>query len=261
MAHEEATGRSSGPGRGSTGAVDEAELARFAAIADEWWDPDGKFAPLHRMNPVRLGYVRDRICDRYSRNPRETRALDGLSVLDVGCGGGLICEPLARQGADVTGIDPSERTIAVAETHAQRSGLEIAYEATTVETLAAAGRQFDIVLALEVVEHVPNVPQFISAISSLIKPGGVFVGSTINRTPKAYALAIFGAEHVLRWLPKGTHTYSKFVTPAEFRSALAGSCLEVDDTTGMAYNPLMNRWRLSRDCDVNYLISASQNEI
>lgn len=258
---EDETGSSGSesPDPTSAGAsVDAGEIARFAAIAEEWWDPHGKFKPLHQLNPTRLGYVRQQICAHFGRDVRANTALAGLKVLDIGCGGGLLCEPIARQGATTIGIDPSEKTIRIAKAHARSTGAEVTYEATTVEAMVEAGRRFDVVIATEVVEHVNDVEAFVAGCATLVAPGGLFIASTINRTLKAYALAIVGAERVMRWLPVGTHQYDKLVQPKELESAVTAGGLTPIDTTGMVYNPLTGAWRLSeRDLDVNYLLSAT----
>jgi 2-polyprenyl-6-hydroxyphenyl methylase/3-demethylubiquinone-9 3-methyltransferase len=236
--------------------LDPKEVERFAKDAARWWDASGPFAPLHRINPVRLSYIRDALCRRFDRDPKSGTPLAGLSVLDIGCGGGLVAEPLARLGASVTGIDPAPENIAAAKAHAEGVRLTIDYRATTAEALAASGAEFDAVLLLEVVEHVPDVPAFLKAVAPLVKPGGVMVLSTLNRTFKSYALAIVGAELILRWLPVGTHQWDRFVTPAELRVGLRGAGLALTDTTGMIYNPFADEWRLGRDTDVNYLATA-----
>lgn len=236
--------------------VDPAEVARFAALAERWWDPEGEFRPLHRLNPVRLAYVRDRLIGHFGRDPRAMTPLDGLALLDVGCGGGLISEPMARLGARVTGIDAAERNIAIAIAHAAESGLAIDYRHATVEDLAAAGERFDAVLALEIVEHVADPDLFLAACGEVLKPGGALVVSTLNRTPKAFALAIVGAEYVLRWLPRGTHDWRKFLRPSELAAGLRRSGLELADLTGLAYNPLNDKWTMARDLDVNYMAFA-----
>jgi 2-polyprenyl-6-hydroxyphenyl methylase/3-demethylubiquinone-9 3-methyltransferase len=200
--------------------VDEAELARFAALAGEWWDPRGKMAPLHKFNPVRLGYIRDAACRRFGRDSKRLDALKGLRILDIGCGGGILSEPLARIGADVVGADPAATNIEAARLHAADGGLAIDYRATTAEALAEAGERFDIVLAMEVVEHVADVNLFVKLTGAMVKPGGMMIAATLNRTLKSFALAIVGAEYVLRWLPRGTHTWDKFVTPNEHEIAL-----------------------------------------
>ena len=236
--------------------VDPAEIERFSRIADEWWDPTGKFAPLHRLGPVRIGYIRDRAAIHWGREALSGRALEGLSVLDIGCGGGLLSEPMARLGAAVTGIDAGARNIAVAALHAGKQGLAIDYRQDTAEALATSGGQYDIVLALEIVEHVADVDLFLKSCGRLVKPGGLLFLSTLNRTAKAYALAIVGAEYILEWLPRGTHNWQKFVKPEELRAELAAAGLTVGETTGVTYNPLSDRWSLSRDASVNYMVSA-----
>jgi len=241
-----------------TSTLDQSEIERFSALAHEWWDPDGKFKPLHQLNPTRLTYIRDRLCDHFGRDRKALDSLRDLAILDVGCGGGLLCEPLARLGAHVTGLDPAEATIAAAKRHASSQNLEIQYRAARVEDLAGEPDRFDAVLVMEVVEHVPDVPAFLGTCAGLLKPGGLMILSTINRTLKSYMLAIVGAEYVLRWLPIGTHQWDRFVTPDELSVALSRSELAVDDTTGMVYSPLADEWRLSSDVDVNYLAAASQ---
>ena len=240
----------------TNGTLDRDEVARFARLAGEWWDANGPFKPLHRINPVRLTYIRDQLCRRFTRDAKQGASLRGLTVLDVGCGGGLVAEPLARLGAEVTGIDPAPQNIEAAKAHAQGAGLDIAYRSATAEALAWEGGAFDAVLLLEVVEHVPDVPLFLKSVASLVRPGGLMILSTLNRTIKAYALAIIGAELILRWLPAGTHDWNRFVTPEELRAALAAAGLTVSDMTGMVYHPLADEWRLSQDIDVNYFATA-----
>jgi 2-polyprenyl-6-hydroxyphenyl methylase/3-demethylubiquinone-9 3-methyltransferase len=236
--------------------LDTDEVARFATQAGAWWDPNGPFKPLHRITPVRLTYIRDRIAEKFGRDTRAAQSLKGISVLDIGCGGGLVAEPLTRLGAEVTGIDPAAENIEAAKAHAEGARLSIEYRAETAEAIAASGAKFDAVLLLEVIEHVPNVPEFLKAVAPLVKPDGMLILSTLNRTLKAYALAIVGAELILRWLPLGTHNYERFVTPDELRTALRGAGLALTDLTGMVYNPLADEWRLARDTDVNYFASA-----
>ncbi len=244
------------PGRAS---VDRAELAKFAAMAQAWWDPDGKFAPLHRLNPVRIGYVRDRVAARFGRDPLRPLPLSGLRLLDIGCGGGLVCEPMARLGATVTGIDPVPRNVAVARLHAEESGLAIDYRPATVEEMAAAaGERFDVVLALEVVEHVADLRAFLAACAGVLAPEGILILATINRTAKAFLLAIVGAEYVLGWLPRGTHDWRRFVRPSQLAAALRAAGLALGELTGVAYDPLGGGWRLSRDLDVNYMAVAAR---
>ncbi|MBN9496047.1 MAG: bifunctional 2-polyprenyl-6-hydroxyphenol methylase/3-demethylubiquinol 3-O-methyltransferase UbiG [Alphaproteobacteria bacterium] len=222
-------------------------------MADEWWDPAGKFRPLHKFNPVRLGYIRDRLARHFGRDPLGAKPLDGLRILDIGCGGGLVAEPLARMGAAMTAIDASAKNIGIASNHAARMGLAIDYRHTTAEDLVAAGESFDAVLSLEVVEHVADPKEFLASCGALVRPGGAMVVATLNRTPKAFLLAIVGAEYVLRWLPKGTHEWAKFVKPAEMCEGLRAAGLETTDLTGVTYNPLLDTWRLARDMDVNYM--------
>lgn len=250
--------RGAGPSSaGST--LDDAELARFAALAAEWWDPKGKFRPLHQIGPVRLQFVRDRLIEHFKLEPRGLKPLAGLSLLDIGCGGGLISEPLARLGAKVTGIEPKEANIKAAIAHAEPQGLAIDYRAATVEDLAASGETFDAVVCLEVVEHVPDVGAFLKCCAALVAPGGIMVLSTINRTLKSFALAIVGAEYVLRWLPVGTHQWDRFITPSELERHLANAGMRMGRAEGMFYNPLSDRWSLSSDSDVNYLAAATRS--
>jgi 2-polyprenyl-6-hydroxyphenyl methylase/3-demethylubiquinone-9 3-methyltransferase len=235
--------------------VDEAEIERFSRIAEEWWDPKGKFAPLHRLNPLRLGYIRDRAARHWRRDPVSGSPLQDLSLLDIGCGGGLLCEPMTRLGATVTGIDAAERNIATARRHAQGQSLAIGYRETTAEALAAEGRQFDIVLALEIIEHVADIDLFLKSCGQLTKPGGLVFLSTLNRTAKAWALAIAGAEYLLRWLPRGTHDWKKFLRPSEVVRGLRSSGVEAQEIVGVVYSPLSRAWSLSkRDLDVNYML-------
>ncbi len=237
--------------------VDPDEIARFSAMADSWWDPEGDFAPLHKLNPVRLAFIRDAACARFGRDAQAPQPLKGLRVVDVGCGGGLLCEPMARLGASVTGVDASERNVGVARVHAERSGLAIDYRTATAEALANAGARFDIVLALEIVEHVSDLRAFVDACSALLAPGGVTVYSTINRTLKSLALAKIGAEYVLRWLPAGTHDWRKFVRPSELAGELRRNGLTVEEIAGVVYNPVNGKWTLGRDLDVNYMLRAA----
>ena len=234
------------------------EIAKFAAMAEEWWDPTGKFKPLHKFNPVRLGYIRNKVIAHFSRDSSKRRPFEGLRILDIGCGGGLLSEPMARLGADVVGIDAGDRNIAIARLHADQSGLEIDYRATTAEALAAAGEQFDIVLNMEVVEHVDNVPLYMKSCAELVAPGGLLFTATINRTLRAYALAIVGAEQVLRWLPKGTHDYAKFLTPEEISALVSRNGLRVVEKTGVVFHPLADEWRQSRDTGINYMVLAEK---
>ena len=227
-------------------------------MASEWWDPESKFRPLHKFNPVRLAFIKQQICAHFDRDPKAPAPFEGLRILDVGCGGGLLCEPMARLGAQIVGIDPGEANIEAARIHASASGLAVDYRPTSAEELQAAGETFDVVLNMEVVEHVADVDAFLIACSAMVRPNGLIFIATINRTLKAYALAIVGAEYVLRWLPRGTHQYDKLVTPEEVRAALADTGLVPVEETGVRYNPLSDRWSLSRDMDVNYMIVASR---
>ena len=227
-------------------------------MAAEWWNPNGKFRPLHKFNPVRLAYIRDQIAERFGRDPRAARPLADLRILDIGCGGGLLCEPMARLGADVVGADASETNIEVAKLHAAESKIQIDYRATTAEALAEAGEKFDVILNMEVVEHVSDVPLFVNACAGMVKPGGLMFVATINRTLKALALAIVGAEYVLRWLPRGTHQFGRLVRPEELEKALTDAGMGIVDRTGVAYNPLADRWQKSRDMDVNYMLLAEK---
>jgi len=236
--------------------IDQAEVDRFAAMAAEWWSPTGKFRPLHKFNPVRLAYIRDQVAAQFGRDPQAAKPFDGLRFLDIGCGGGLLCEPMTRLGAQVVGVDPAERNIEVARLHAAQSGLDIDYRATTAEALADAGEKFDVVLNMEVVEHVADVDLFIARTAEMVKPDGLMFVATINRTLKALGLAIIGAEYVLRWLPRGTHQYEKLVRPGELDSALQNAGMKIADRTGVTYNPLADRWGLSKDLDVNYMLMA-----
>ncbi len=229
--------------------IDPDEIARFSAIADEWWDLRGKFAPLHKINPLRISWIKERIQDS-GFGIQETR------LLDVGCGGGLICEPLARLGAQVTGIDAGEKNIKVASLHAEKTGLKINYRCTSAEAMSG---QFDVVTALEIIEHVADIPAFVAATCKLVKPNGQIFMSTINRTAKSYALAIIGAEYVLRWLPKGTHTWSKFVKPHELVRELEKNGIEITDMRGMVMNPLTQEWRWDKDdLSVNYALAGTK---
>ncbi len=238
--------------------IDQAEVDRFTAMAAEWWNPSGKFKPLHKFNPVRIRYIRDKAAAHFGRDANSHKPLEGLRVLDIGCGGGLLSEPMARMGATVIGADASERNIGIASTHAAQTGVTVDYRAVTAEQLASEGEKFDIILNMEVVEHVADVDFFITTCASMVKPGGMMFVATINRTMKAMALAIIGAEHVLRWLPKGTHQYEKLVRPEELEKPLTASGMQIDERTGVFFNPLMNQWNLSKDMDVNYMMLATR---
>ena len=238
--------------------VDEREVARFAAMAAEWWDPRGRMGMLHKLNPTRLTYIRDTACRHFGRDPKARKCLEGLRVLDIGCGAGILCEPLCRLGAAVVGADPAEANIAAARLHAQAGGLPIDYRATTAEALAEAGERFDIVLAMEVVEHVADLAAFVRCCAGMVAPGGLMITATLNRTLKSFALAIVGAEYVLRWLPRGTHRWDKFVTPNELEAALERNGLRAIDERGVIYNILLDSWQLADDTDVNYMVAAER---
>jgi len=240
--------------------VDPREVERFARMAANWWDPRGPMAPLHKLNPVRVGYIRDRACERFGREAKHLGCLKGLRILDIGCGAGILSEPLARLGADMVGIDPADENIEAARLHAAKNGVAVDYRTTMAETLAEAGERFDVVLAMEVVEHVVDVPAFVATCASMVKPGGLLVMATLNRTMKSFALAIVGAEYVLRWVPRGTHQWDKFVKPEELEDAIEATGLDVIGERGVIYNPLADRWQLSSDMDVNYMLAAMRNE-
>lgn len=244
--------------RFSDATVDEREVARFAAMAAEWWDPRGRMGMLHKLNPTRLAYIRDTACRHFDRDPKARKCLDGLRVLDIGCGAGILCEPLCRLGAAVVGADPAEANIAAARLHADAGGLAIDYRATTAEALAEAGASFDIVLAMEVVEHVADLAVFVRCCAHMVAPGGLMITATLNRTLKSFALAIVGAEYLLRWLPRGTHRWDKFVTPNELEAVLERSGLRAIDERGVVYNILLDSWQLADDMDVNYMLAAER---
>ncbi|MGX0875664.1 2-polyprenyl-6-hydroxyphenyl methylase/3-demethylubiquinone-9 3-methyltransferase [Roseovarius sp. MBR-154] len=237
--------------------IDAAEVAKFEAMAAEWWDPNGKFKPLHMLNPCRLDYITSQIAAEFDRDLQVNAPFEGLRILDIGCGGGLLSEPMARLGAYVVGADAAPRNIPVAQVHAEQSGLEIDYRHTTAEDMAAEGEQFDVVLNMEVVEHVANPLAYLTACQQLLKPGGLMVCSTINRNPKSFAMAIVGAEYVMRWLPKGTHEWSKFITPDELCGLISQAGLTPVDRKGFVFNPVTWQWRLSdRDLSVNYVTAS-----
>lgn len=238
--------------------LDPEEVQRFSRLASEWWDPNGKFRPLHQIGPPRLSFIRDQAVGHFDRDTKMLKPLSGLTALDIGCGGGLVSEPLTRMGAAVTAIDPSERNIAIAKSHADAQGLVIDYRPVRVEDLVAEGRTFDIVACLEVVEHVPNPEKFISECAALVRPGGLAIFSTLNRTFKAWALAIVGAEYVLGWLPRGTHQWDRFITPEELARYAEAASLAAPHFEGITYNPLRDVWARNPDTDVNYLMSAKK---
>ncbi len=249
------TAKSKSPKRGASTAEAD-EIARFAAMAESWWDPNGDFRPLHRLNPVRLEFIREHVARHFGRDPLGPEPFKGLDVLDIGCGGGLLCEPMRRLGAAVTGIDAAQEAIEIAKAHAQQSGLDIDYHHRRPEELDAEKGRFDLVLNMEVVEHVADLEAFLAASAGLVKPGGAVVLSTLNRTLKALALAKIGAEYVLRWLPRGTHDWRKFVRPSELAAGLKSGGVDITDLKGMSYDPFGDEWRLSRDLQVNYLAFA-----
>lgn len=244
-----------------TTTIDPSEVAKFEAMAAEWWNPAGKFKPLHMLNPCRLDYITSQISAQFDRDPAHPAPFAGLRLLDIGCGGGLLSEPMARLGATVVGADAAPRNIPVARLHAEQAGLDIDYRLTTAEDLAAAGEQFDVVLNMEVVEHVSDPLAYLTACQQLLKPGGLMICSTLNRNPKSYVMAIIGAEHVMRWLPKGTHDWSRFITPDELYDLIRQAGLDPVDRKGMVFNPLSWRWSLSaRDLSCNYVTASVKQQ-
>ncbi|MDB5440831.1 MAG: bifunctional 2-polyprenyl-6-hydroxyphenol methylase/3-demethylubiquinol 3-O-methyltransferase UbiG [Caulobacteraceae bacterium] len=239
--------------------IDPAEVARFSAIADQWWDPKGKFAPLHRFNPVRLGFIREQALSRFGRDPKARAPFEGLRLLDIGCGGGLLSEPMSRLGFSVTGVDASERNIGTASVHADAQGLEIDYRASTAEALLEAGESFDLVLNMEVIEHVADPRAFLRDTAGLVAPGGMMILATLNRTLKSFALAKIGAEYVLRWLPIGTHDWNRFLTPEQITGFTDGLPLDLDGPFGVTYDPLSGRFSESGDASVNYMMTLKRD--
>lgn len=241
--------------------LDQEEVDRFTKISAQWWDEEGAFKPLHRLNPTRIRYIRDQIISHYEKQGANATepCLLGRTIMDVGCGGGLVCEPLCRLGATMLGIDASGETIEVARSHSVLQGLEIQYDCRTVEDVAHSGQKFDVVLALEIVEHVADVGAFLKACAATVKPGGLLILSTLNRTVKSYLMAIVGAEYVLRWVPTGTHQWSKFLTPAELGSYVRDCDLSLLDVCGMTFNPLTSAWSLNKDLDVNYFMTTQKD--
>lgn len=237
--------------------VDPAEIAKFSKLSAEWWNPNGKMKPLHRINPLRLAFIRDAACRKFSRDATKPGSLTGLRLLDIGCGAGLLCEPFARLGAQVVGVDPALKNIAAANIHAEGSGVAVDYRCTVIEDMDENER-FDIVLAMEVVEHVADIGLFLDRCAALLAPGGLMVVSTLNRNWKSFALGIVAAEYVLRWLPRGTHQWDKFVTPDELAHHLQRNALTITDQSGVVFNPLADRWSLSSDMDVNYMVIAER---
>jgi 2-polyprenyl-6-hydroxyphenyl methylase / 3-demethylubiquinone-9 3-methyltransferase len=244
----------------TTSSIDPDEVARFSAIAAEWWDPRGKFAPLHKFNPVRLAFIREQALARFGRDPKARRPFEGLRLLDIGCGGGLLCEPMARLGFAVTGVDASERNIGTASAHADQQGLAIDYRAATAEALLAEGAgPFDVVLNMEVIEHVADPGAYLRDCARLTAPGGLMIVATLNRTLKALALAKVGAEYVLRWVPAGTHDWRKFLKPEELEGFLEGEPVRVEGPFGVSYDPLSGRWSQSGDAQVNYMMTVKRD--
>lgn len=241
--------------RGAT--VDPAEIEKFSKLSAEWWNPNGKMAPLHRINPLRLSFIRDAACRKFDRDATKASPLAGLRLLDIGCGAGLLCEPFARLGAEVVGVDPADKNIAAARIHAQSSGVAVDYRCTVIEDMDA-NEKFDIVLAMEVIEHVADVGLFLDRCATMLKPDGLMVVSTLNRNWKSFALGIVAAEYVLRWLPRGTHQWEKFVTPDELAKHLRRNGLEIADQSGVVFNPIADRWSLSADMGVNYMVVAER---
>lgn len=239
-----------------TSSVDAEEVAKFARLAGEWWDPTGQFAPLHRFNPVRLSFVRTFAARHFGSDPHSLRPFEGLALLDIGCGGGLLAEPMARLGFSVMGADASDRNIAIAAAHAAQGGLAIAYRTTTAENLAEEGLAFDVVLNMEVVEHVADLGSYLSACARLVRPGGLMFVATINKTIKSLAMAKFGAEYILGWLPRGTHDWRRFVPPPILHAMLERCGLTILKSQGVSFDPLAWDWKLSEDMDVNYIVVA-----
>ncbi|MEE2654515.1 MAG: bifunctional 2-polyprenyl-6-hydroxyphenol methylase/3-demethylubiquinol 3-O-methyltransferase UbiG [Pseudomonadota bacterium] len=238
--------------------IDSEEIKRFSALSDSWWDPEGDFRPLHRFNPIRLEYIRKRICTHFGLDSRKLNALEGLTALDIGCGGGLVTEPMVRMGATTSAIDASEKCIGVARHHAALNQLDIDYRVSSAETLAAEKVTFDIILALEIIEHVKDIDLFVLSCRKLINPGGIGIFATLNRTAKSFTFAIVGAEYILRWLPRGTHQWNRFIKPSELAALLGNRGLAITDITGVKYNFLKDNWLLSNDVAVNYMLCAEK---
>jgi 2-polyprenyl-6-hydroxyphenyl methylase/3-demethylubiquinone-9 3-methyltransferase len=236
-----------------TSTIDAGEVAKFTALAEQWWDPKGKFAVLHKFNPVRIAYIKAQICAHFSRDPLSLRPFEGLRILDIGCGGGLLSEPIARLGASVVGVDPAEKNIRTAQVHAEAQGLQIDFRVATAEELAAAGEKFDVILNMEVIEHVLEPAEFVARCADMLDPGGLMFIATINRTFRSFALAIVGAEYVLGWLPRGTHQWERFITPDELSAMAEAAGLRTRDLAGVRFNPLTNSWQQTDDVAVNYM--------
>lgn len=237
--------------------VDSQEVAKFTAMAEEWWDPNGKFKPLHKFNPIRIEFIRDTVIKHFNIK-KDSKPLSGLSLLDIGCGGGLLSDPMARMGSEVTAIDASDKNIQIAKIHAEKNNININFRCDTAENLSEEGLKFDVIINMEVIEHVADVESFMKASCSLLKPGGIMFVATLNRTVKSYALAIIGAEYIMRWLPVGTHDWNKFLQPAEIESYISRNGLHLEKLQGLSYNPLASKWRLSEDLDVNYMVVCSK---
>jgi 2-polyprenyl-6-hydroxyphenyl methylase/3-demethylubiquinone-9 3-methyltransferase len=242
--------------RATSATVDPQDIERFAAHAEAWWDPEGSFRPLHRLNPVRLDYIRQHLTAHFGRSISSLRPFDGLTLLDLGCGGGLIAEPMSRLGFAVTAVDADDRAIAVARAHAEATGLSIDYRIATAESIAGAGQRFDTVLALEIIEHVADPAVFLGSVGALVRQRGAFIGATLNRTHQSIAGVVIGAEYVLGWLPRGTHDWRKFVRPSEFVLGLRRNGLNPTKMTGISYDWIRGKWSLSRDLDINYMVTA-----
>jgi 2-polyprenyl-6-hydroxyphenyl methylase/3-demethylubiquinone-9 3-methyltransferase len=254
MAHAEMT-----PEHLTSISVDPREMESFSRMAHDWWNPDGMFRPLHVMNGARIGMIKNAVCDHFGRDPDVERPLEGLRLLDIGCGGGLLCEPMTRLGASVTGVDALEKNVKTAKTHAEQMGVDVDYRHGTIEQMVEAGEpQFDVVLNMEVIEHVAIPRDFIADCAAMVRPGGIMTCSTINRTFKAFAFAILGAEYVLRWLPRGTHQYEKFIKPLELQRYLAAAGLNVEQVIGMSLNPITERWSIGSDLSINYVTVATK---
>ena len=241
--------------------IDPDEIAKFTAMAADWWNPNGQFKPLHKFNPIRLEYIRDRLCKQFARDPYAAQPLSGLRLLDIGCGGGLLSEPMARLGAEIVGADAAEANIKTAQTHATQQGLEIAHRVQTAEQLNAAGEKFDAILNMEVIEHVADPQVFLNECAAMLKPDGIMFLATLNRTLKSFALAIVGAEYILRWLPRGTHEWDKFITPAELEVMASKAGLDTLSSTGVSFNPLSDKWRQTGDMSVNYMAVVGPAEM
>lgn len=238
--------------------INDAEIEKFSKMSAEWWDPLGKFKPLHKFNPIRLQYLKNKLCSYFQRDAKSLQPLKGLKILDIGCGGGLLSEPLTRLGAEVTGVDASALNISIARQHAEEMGLQIDYRISTAEDLLKSGEKFDVVLNMEVIEHVDNVDFFMESCAALVKKDGLMFLATINRTLKAWALAIIGVEYILNWLPRGTHQYEKFITPTEAKLYLKNNGFKLYDETGVCYNPIKDVWSLTSDMSVNYILCSSK---